>query len=257
MLAPWQRICAVTKRQRAEDLRMADGVLGVGVRDVRRDPGGRDPRLGAAPGRDPASLDARLDDGCRDGDSRGRARPLHAREADQGQRVPDDLGRGGVLRIALAIMLTPALIRVRFRWRRGTRPGRLPITGAEPTGLSRPTPRPAAGRPRSSRPRRVSERDVAQQLHGQADDRPLARGRQARSALRRPGVRACSRRLRHATALDACPCGTRGNRPAVPRDTVRVSGAPLCLEGQHTGATRSRRGRFSGRAASRGRRSAS
>ena len=49
--------------------------------------------------------------------------------------------------------------------------------------------------------------------------------------------------------------GERGAQPRERRARSRVAAQLSC--GQHTGATRSRRGRFSGRAASRGRRSAS
>ena len=57
-------------------------------------------------------------------------------------------------------------------------------------------------------------------------------------------------------------CSTAPSRPERPRSpperrASRRNSVSAILGGQHTGATRSRRGRFSGRAASRGRRSAS
>ena len=49
----------------------------------------------------------------------------------------------------------------------------------------------------------------------------------------------------------------RAASPGAPRREPALRRSPAILTAQHTGATRSRRGRFSGRAASRGRRSAS
>ncbi len=51
--------------------------------------------------------------------------------------------------------------------------------------------------------------------------------------------------------------GMRGKSRREPTSVPSDRDAVAMLDGQHTGATRSRRGRFSGRAASRGRRSAS
>ena len=60
------------------------------------------------------------------------------------------------------------------------------------------------------------------------------------------------------TGCSTAPSRRRAAPARHPRDARAAAVAsPAILGGQHTGATRSRRGRFSGRAASRGRRSAS